>query len=364
MISPEIKRNIYRIIPFGIIWLFFSIIYSLLQWGFLNNITGNPSTESPYLLGGTFFITAGIALVSGFLMGTLEVLYFSKLFLETGFAKKIVYKTIVYAVIIISFLLITAAIYIYIDFHPGVFSRQLWNNVWAFFLSYNFLSLELYIASIIGVSLFFMEVSESLGQGVLANFFLGKYYTPIEEERIFMFLDMKSSTTIAESLGHVRYFEMLKEYYADFSGPIIKYSGVIYQYVGDEIIVSWKVKNGLKNNNCIHCFFDMKEVISKQARKYRKRFGLLPEFKAALHLGKVTTGEIGVIKKEIIFTGDVLNTTGRIQGLCNDYQVYIIISVDLVKRLDLNAEFQVESLGENELRGRDEKIELYTIRPI
>jgi adenylate cyclase len=85
----------------------------------------------------------------------------------------------------------------------------------------------------------------------------------------------------------------------------------------------------------------------------------LPQFKAGLHCGKVTTGEIGVIKKEIIFTGDVLNTTARIQGLCNHYDVDILVSADLVKKL--GGSLRVVTMGENELRGRGEKIELFTI---
>jgi adenylate cyclase len=105
----------------------------------------------------------------------------------------------------------------------------------------------------------------------------------------------------------------------------------------------------------------MKEAISEQAEKYNEHFGLLPEFKAGFHLGKVTTGEIGVIKKEIIFTGDVLNTTARIQGLCNVYNVDILVSGDLIKLLDLNSQFQIKTLGETVLRGRDEKVELFTV---
>jgi len=68
-------------------------------------------------------------------------------------------------------------------------------------------------------------------------------------------------------------------------------------------------------------FFAMKEDLRKRADWYNKDFGLLPAFKAGLHFGKVTTGEIGALKKEIIFTGDVLNTTARIQGLCNHHKV-------------------------------------------
>lgn len=217
------------------------------------------------------------------------------------------------------------------------------------------------MAAVIVVAQFYTEVSENIGQGVLNNFFTGKYHRPIEEERIYMFLDMRASTTIAENLGHVRYFEMLKEYYFDLSEPIIRYSGEIYQYVGDEIVVTWTLRNGLQNYNCIQCFFAMKEAIKSNSKKYTEKFGLLPDFKAGLHLGKVTTGEIGVIKKEIIFTGDVLNTTARIQGLCNTYKVDILVSGDLVKELDLPFQFKITALGKNELRGRDEKIELFTI---
>src|SRR4030095_4669483 len=133
--------------------------------------------------------------------------------------------------------------------------------------NYAFWSVAVYAAAIIGISLFYTEVSENLGQGVLNNFFRGKYHTPKEEERIFMFLDMKSSTTIAENIGHVKYFEMLREYFADLTDPIIEHVGEIYQYVGDEIVVSWKLNNGLQNNNCINCFFAMKSKIKAQARK-------------------------------------------------------------------------------------------------
>lgn len=361
MISRQAKRRFSRIIPFGLIWLIFSIIYSLLERGLLGNLNHYPSTGNPYNFSNTIFVTALTAFILGLLVGTIEILYFQKLFRKKSFIKKILYKTMIYFAIIISFLLINTVIYTSIEIKTGVFNKEVWNNVWSFFSSYAFWSVEVYITAVICISLFYTEVSDNLGQGILNNFLTGKYHTPKEEERIFMFLDMKSSTTIAESLGHVKYFEMLRQYYWDLTRPIINYSGKIYQYVGDEIVVSWTLKNGLQNNNCILCFFAMKAELKKQTEEYKKKFGVMPEFKAGLHLGKVTTGEIGVVKKDIMFTGDVLNTTARIQGLCNSYHVDILISDYLMKNLDLPSQFQIKSLGENELRGRDEKIGLFTI---
>ena len=362
MLSPRIKRYFYRIIPFGLIWVIFGIVCSLLVWGLLDLAPYSPQ-RNPYDFAAGFFVIIIISLVSGLLIGTIEVLYLSKLFHQKSFKVKIVYKPIIYQVVIDLFLLIAAAITISVVLKADVFSKRVWDNVWTYFLSYAFLGSTVYMVLVIIVSLFYAEVSENIGPGVLANFFTGKYHTPIEEERIYMFLDMKSSTTIAENLGHVRYFEMLREYYADLSSPIIKHSGEIYQYVGDEVIVSWTLKKGLQNNSCIQCFFAMKDALEKQTRKYRDRFGVLPAFKGGFHVGKVTTGEIGVIKKDIMFTGDVLNTTARIQGLCNGHNVDILLSDDLRKMLSPEKQWQMKSMGENELRGRDEKIELFTILP-
>jgi len=336
MLSPKTKRNISRIIPFGLIWLIFSLIYIILEKGLLGDLTYYPSTETPYDFTNNFIIIPVSALFSGLLVGTIEILYINNIFIQKSLSKKIVYKTIIYVIIMISFLIITDIIGHSIRLQTNMLDKQVWDNLWIFFSNFTFWSTELYIAGIIGVTLFYSEVSENLGQGVLKNFFTGKYHTPTEEERIFMFLDMKSSTTIAEKLGHVQYFEMLKDYYSDLSASIIQYSGEIYQYVGDEVIVSWKLRSGLQNNNCLKCFFAMKEAIKNQTGKYQDKFSIVPVFKAGLHLGKVTTGglhlgkvttgEIGVLKKEIIFTGDVLNTTARIQGLCNNYKVDILIS--------------------------------------
>jgi class 3 adenylate cyclase len=361
MLPPKSRRNFLRIIPIGLIWFVFSLVYCLLERGLLGHLHSYPSTGNPYSFSSSILSTSITALVAGLLIGAIEISYFNKLFLHKSFTKKIVYKTLGYFGIIISFLLGVTVLVNAAQLHTGIFTGAVWTNVWAFFFNFSFLSVSIYMAVTIVVSQFYTEVSENIGPNVLVNFFTGKYHTPKEEERIFMFLDMASSTTIAENLGHARYFTLLRSYYSDLSDPIINYSGEIYQYVGDEIVVSWTLGNGLQDNNCIRCFFAMKAVLLKQSASYEERFGLVPQFKAALHLGKVITGEIGALKKEIVFSGDVLNTTARIQGLCNAYKTDLLLSGDLVKKLSPNDRFAVRSFGENELRGRGEKIELFTI---
>ncbi len=182
-----------------------------------------------------------------------------------------------------------------------------------------------------------------------------------EVTRIFMFLDIKSSTTIAENLGHVRYFELLNDFFSDIADPIAKTKGQIYQYVGDEVVISWSLESGLEDNNCINCFFEINETISELNERYLRKYSIIPEFKAGLHYGKVSTGTVGTLKKEIIYTGDVLNTASRIEGLCNQYDVNLLMSEDLLVQLNLNDSLKPQKIGEINLRGRNANITLFTV---
>jgi adenylate cyclase len=360
MLSPKTVRNVKRVIPFGVLWFVFSIIYCILEKGLLGQLDRYPSTGVAYNFYRNLVAIPLAALLMGLLTGVLEIGYFSKWFIKMSFGKKIILKSLIYLVIVVFFLICLTMLNASYTYGYTSFKTIL-IPAFAFFADYAVICIIQYVAAIIVITQFYAEFSQSIGSGTLSNFFLGKYHHPLEEERIFMFLDMKSSTTIAEKLGHVRYFEMLREYFFDLSEAVIDYAGTIYQYAGDEMIICWKLKDGLKNNNSIGCFFAMKRALINRSEKYNTQFGFVPGFKAGVHYGMVTTGEIGSLKKEIIFTGDVLNTTARIQGLCNGHEAELLVSDDMAKLLQLPANYKVQSVGENMLKGRGKAMELFSI---
>ncbi len=104
---------------------------------------------------------------------------------------------------------------------------------------------------------------------------------------------------IAEKIGDQQFFELLKEVYYDITEPIIQSFREIHQYVGDEVVITWPLASGLKDNNRISCFFRVETKIKERKTEYLKKLGTVPSFKAGLHLGKVTVGEIGVIKRKL-----------------------------------------------------------------
>jgi len=239
-----------------------------------------------------------------------------------------------------------------------------WQKLGRFLISISFLTTLFHLSVRLMVCLIYSAISENLGHQVLLNFFSGKYHQPKIEKRIFMFLDMKSSTTIAEALGHVTYFKFLQSYYDGFSNAIIQNRGEVYQYIGDEIVITWPLENGIKNNHCIRCFFDMKKDLLALENSFKKKFQVVPDFKAALHFGEVTTGEIGALKKDIFFTGDVLNTTARILGLSATLQEDLLISGPLKEKLQDSNTFKIKALGIQKLKGKTKSIPVFVIRAL
>lgn len=208
---------------------------------------------------------------------------------------------------------------------------------------------------------FFIQLNSLLGKGVLLSFLTGKYHKPKVEERFFMFLDLESSTTIAETIGPVKYHEFMNAYFFDINDPIIESKGEIYQYVGDEVVISWNKANGIKKLNCIKCYFDIKDRIESLQEKYIKKFGLIPGFKAGVHFGEVVIGEVGDSRKEIVFHGDVMNTASRIQGQSKVLSKQILISEDALKYLNINGKYKSENMGKFKLKGKEHETEIYSV---
>ncbi len=272
---------------------------------------------------------------------------------------------VMYYLIIAAFgLFFMAFIYFSFKFDPDIAFHRSWNNLLLNIDTPSFFITMGMAGILVSATQFMLQVNDKFGPGILWKFITGKYYHPREEKRIFMFLDLKSSTTIAEKMGNTRYFELLKEIYEDITEPILGSLGEIYQYVGDEVVISWPAEKGLRGKNCLSCFFKIERTIEEKKEYYLEKYGHIPSFKAGLHLGEATVGEIGVIKKDIVFSGDVLNTTSRIQGKCNQYNVNILISSTLLECLTLNETYKSIPIGAISLRGKAEKVVLNTIKAV
>ncbi|MBD0776335.1 adenylate/guanylate cyclase domain-containing protein [Maribacter sp. ANRC-HE7] len=216
-----------------------------------------------------------------------------------------------------------------------------------------------YILTVDSLMLLVRQVNLMLGENNLSKLLMGKFYKPREEERIFMFLDLQSSTEHAEKLGHIAYSRMIQDCFNDL-GVVIENEAEIYQYVGDEVVLSWILKKGLRHQNCLNAFFSFKNKIHKKKDYYQANYNCLPFFKAGLHSGKITVTEVGKYKKEIAYHGDTINTTSRIQGKCNALNQDLLVSQQLKDQLDTTG-FNFENMGSIPLKGKEKEVVVFGV---
>ncbi|MFT4183137.1 MAG: adenylate/guanylate cyclase domain-containing protein [Rhizobium sp.] len=215
------------------------------------------------------------------------------------------------------------------------------------------LDVYLYAVAVTAVVIFVARVRELLGRDVFLSLLTGRYRNPVQEERVFLFIDLVGSTAFAEEHGDLKTQQFLSAVFGAIAEPIRRHKGAIDDYIGDAAIVTWPLNRGAKNANCVRCVFDILADIEANAEKWLKSYGRVPRLRAALHGGGIVTAEIGVDRHKIAYFGDTVNTTSRLEALCKTLDRQVLISADLARRLELPDGIVPEDLGEHAVRGRD-----------
>jgi adenylate cyclase len=208
---------------------------------------------------------------------------------------------------------------------------------------------------------FIDDINHLLGQNVLLNFITGRYHRPRLEQRVFLFIDIEGSTALAERLGEFAFHRLVNRFVVDITEPIVAAYGEIHRYVGDELIATWKLPDGIADARCVRACFDAFDRLAALSPVYVRDFGTPVHCRAGLHCGPVVTGEMGSVKKEIVFLGDTVNTTARIQELCRQTGDRVLASAALVNLLELPFGITKRPLGDRHLRGKESDVVLYAL---
>ncbi|TPN86939.1 adenylate/guanylate cyclase domain-containing protein [Aquimarina algicola] len=354
----EYLKHLYRSIIF---WTVAMILFSIFRYYALDEeigITIKSVYNSFYSNHKTIFSYGFGGFLVGILYATIEF-YFDKFvsrrIIPLGVNILIQGILIFISIIVISYLV--TRLTISINNIPFNLSPYWWYQDQSFWPLLLYVLFSSYIFSM------FIIISEKFGKGVFFKMLIGKYKYPKEEERIFLFLDLKSSTTIAEILGHFKYSQLIQDCFYDLNEVAPKYQAEIYQYIGDEAVMCWPYKQGISGNNCVNLFFAFKQKIHSKKSFYMKKYGIVPEFKAGIHGGVLMVAEVGVIKKELAYHGDVINTAARIQEQCNVHDVSILISEKLLSDLSIAQYYTPKFMGTVLLKGKEKEINIHTLYP-
>lgn len=315
-----------------------------------------------YQFSSYFWVTTISAFITALLSGAILLFYLRDLFRTKSFGAALLFNSIVISALNFLFSALFYDLFLSVELHSSPFSPKVIEGTQNILRNGVYGKNLIFWTIITFLTVVFLHVNDKYGPGVLGKLLTGRYHKPTEEERVFLFADINASTAMAERLGHIRFFNLLNDFFRDITNSIIDTGGEIYQYVGDEIVISWPIKRGVQRANCIRCFYWMQEAIQKNGPRYIEKYGEIPHFKAGLHCGMVTSGEIGVIKKDIVYSGDVLNTTSRIINLCHKYETRILLSKTLLDKLNLPPhDLAPKRMGIYELKGKKQKVEIYTL---
>ena len=291
--------------------------------------------------------------ILGFVLYILKVAFAQKKYEHIPYAKLITLQTIIYFIIILVSMFIVKLITLFNV--NGVVNREQFRI--EFFSLDTVAALGFFLVFAAFYNLMY-QIIQKFGPSNFWRMVTGKYYSPKEEEKIFMFLDLKSSTTIAEKIGHKKYSELIQECFKDIT-IIGDYGGEVYQYVGDEAVFTWDARKEDSHHKSVEAFYAFQDRINGKKEQYESRFGLVPVFKAGLHGGTVMVAEVGILKKEIAFHGDTINTAARIQAMCNEKGKMFLTSDYFKGLVKNNAAFNWEDMGNIILKGRKGKTKLY-----
>lgn len=206
-------------------------------------------------------------------------------------------------------------------------------------------------------------IANIIGPRAFLNFVTGRYHAPIEENRFVLFVDIAGSTGLAERLGGVGIHRLLDRTFRLLTLAVVDYRGEVLNYVGDEVIVTWREDGGAIDCRPLRCFMAMRDELARASDQLEREFGAVPRIRGALHFGPVIIGEIGDVKRAIVFNGDVMNTAARLEELSRTVDGGFLASRAAMERSNSPPPFAVQDLGRMPIRGRIDGIDVIGVGP-
>lgn len=177
-----------------------------------------------------------------------------------------------------------------------------------------------------------------------------------------MFCDIRGYTSIVEKLKPQQAVAILKAYYSILSDVIHTYSGMVNQYVGDEIFAIFGDPFSIPGyeKDAVFCALEMMEKL-KQINEQCKDFVSSPiKIGIGIHSGEVITGTLGSKDKiEYSITGDSVNTGKRIETLTQNHPNTILISRPIYEKVKNFVE--VKTWPSVLVKGKSERLEVFEV---
>lgn len=181
---------------------------------------------------------------------------------------------------------------------------------------------------------------------------------PVQTTATILYSDLEDFTGIVESMAPDRVVQMLNEYFPAVIEPIERHSGVVNQFQGDAMLVTFNVpvENPSHADQAVAAAAEIQEVV-----RSRKFAGVSLRTRIGINTGDVIAGNVGSGDR-INYTvhGDAVNIAARLEQLNKKYGTRILVSENTVSRL--RQSFPLSYIGQVSIRGKHGRVKIYQLK--
>jgi len=182
---------------------------------------------------------------------------------------------------------------------------------------------------------------------------------PQLREASILFTDIEGFTAICEKLSPEKVITMLNEYFAAVAEPIHDAGGVITQFQGDAMLVSFN----LPLEDPHHAASAVRAALEIQRITQTRRFvdDIVLKTRIGINTGVVVGGTVGD-GDHLGYTvhGDVVNLAARLEQLNKDYGSYILVAQRTAQLAGDGFDFR--EVGKTSIRGHENAMLVYEVR--
>ena len=183
-----------------------------------------------------------------------------------------------------------------------------------------------------------------------------------------LFSDIRSFTTISESLAPDELVNSLNRYFSGQVEIIYNRNGIVDKYIGDAIMAFWGAPNKHDDDalQSVLSGLDMIDSVAKFNENQRKLGKCEFYVGIGLNYGEVTVGNIGSERKmDYTVIGDAVNLASRMEGLTKNYHAEILISESLheeLQKTSASAGLYYRLLDTVAVKGKTKGVKIFTVK--
>ncbi|MDB4936160.1 MAG: Adenylate cyclase [Labilithrix sp.] len=177
-----------------------------------------------------------------------------------------------------------------------------------------------------------------------------------------MFTDIEGFTTLAEKLPPDELAKRLGDYLAAMTTAIEATGGTIDKYIGDAVMALWNAPTPVPDHAVHACRATLACLKAARALYASSSWKGLPALttRFGLHEARVMVGNFGApTRLSYTALGDGVNLAARLEPLCKQYGVVVLVSEAIVRRA--KGDFVFRRIDRVAVKGKSASIDVYEL---